>query len=691
MKTISIYDATPAKRKVSMEQKSWKYIRELSTLDNSDLNKLAMIDGNREFTYSRMFREWERYAAVFTALDMTEEQHARVGVLGSTCAEVIFSFYGLNMVGAQVSLVASWSAFNADRIGQTILDEKLTDIILTDDLAQPDLVREILLRRKELGLRHVILLHVRMNGPTASPMMTAGQEAKYALMRALYRPICMETLLASFGSGPVQYARREMDETAFIIHTTGTTTGAGKPVPLSDVALNAAVERFLQLKNLCLPFDHLVSTIMVDLSNSYGIINQVHLPFAMGATVVTIPFGFLNPLYYKAISTYRVSFFFSVNSMFERWLKLPEDTPFDFSSLKFVALGGTAVSTAEKKRYHEFLEAHGGKDVAILNGYGLSELGGACAIASADLDDETIGYAMPGITVRLYDEESGRYFSPRGKGGEGVLYMTSKSMAAPKLDGKEVLKVDMIGRTPYVCTNDLVRVDPDGRITYLGRANRFFMRDEGRKYESGRVETEFSRLKDIECCVIVAVYHKIKHDTIPMLCVQTLNKAGEPKDVILKALRRVFIEEKTLSEDNIPSRVMLAESLPRNANGKVDLSQINQGKVSGEIYTVDQVRTEDQLTDFTLTPYVNDPGDIVEQVLGTITADFKNRTPGGDLMREIQSGAPITESNLPNEFFDSMCYMHRQMTNNMFGMMNRWFSWHNQWVPFGKAPEKPNK
>jgi acyl-coenzyme A synthetase/AMP-(fatty) acid ligase len=679
MKTASIFDVTAGKRKVKKEQKAWKYIQDLCSLNDADLNKLAVIDGNRKYTYSGIFREWERYASVFTALDMTEEQNARVGILGSTCAEVIIAFYGLNMVGAQVSLVASWSAFNAERIKQTILQEKLTDFILTDDLAQPDLVGELLLKREELGLNHVIILHVHMAGATSSPMMTAAQETKYAFMKTLYRPICMETLLASFGYRSVRYSRREIDETAFIIHTTGTTSGVGKPVPLSDAALNAAVERFMMLKDLSLPYDHLVSTIMVDLSNSYGIIDQVHLPFAMGATVVTIPFGFLNPLYYKAISTYRVSFFFSVSSMFERWLKLPDDTPFDFSSLKFVALGGTAVSAAEKKRYHEFLEAHGGKDVTILNGYGLSELGGACCLSSPELDDETIGYPMPGITIRLRDEKTGRFFSPGKKGGEGVLYMTADSMAAPKLDGKDIIKVEIIERKPYICTNDLVRVDPDGRITYLGRANRFFMREEGRKYESGRVEAEFSRLEDIGGCAVLPVYRKLRHDTIPMLCIESRKGAGDPRDVARKAFCRVFIEEKTLTEDDIPSRVMLAEMLPRNANGKIDMYQLNRGEVSGDIYTVDPVREQDRISDFILTPCQDDSGDIVEQIMVSITDDFKNRTPANP------------EDYKLYEYINSMFYMHQQMMNNMFGMIDQWFPWVSPFMPFGRMPEKQKK
>ena len=235
------------------------------------------------------------------------------------------------------------------------------------------------------------------------------------------------------------------------------------------------------IKNLSLPFDNLVSMVIVDISTSYGFIDQVHLPFVMGATVVIVPLGILNPLTYKVISSYHVSFLFSVSSMFDRWIKMPEDVEFDFSSLKFVALGGTSVSAADKKRYNEFLEAHGGKDVMILNGYGLTEMGGACCLSSPELDDESIGYPMPGFTIQLYDEDNDRYFSPGEEGGDGILYLNSLSMSTPTLDGKTVIDVRDINGKPYLCTKDHVRVDPDGRITYLGRATRFFLNEEGRK------------------------------------------------------------------------------------------------------------------------------------------------------------------------------------------------------------------
>ena len=682
MGTASIYDVMTSRREVNANQRAWKYIRDLNEVTAGDLNKTAIIDGNKEYTYGQMFREWERHASVFSALGMTEMEHARVGILGSPSAETIFAFYGLNMVGAEISLVSSWTAFNFTRVKDSIVMEKLTDIILTDDLVQQDLVRELLLNRKELGLRHVIILHVPIAGPATIPMLTAAQEAKYALVKTLYHPICMETLLAAYGNHPVHYASQELSQTAFILHTSGTTSGVGTPVPLSDSALNEAVARFLMVKDLSLP-EHLVTSMIVDLSNSYGIITQVHLPFAVGGTVAVVPFGMLNPWFYKAVSAYRISFLFTINSMFERWMRLPEDTVFDFSSLKFVALGGAAVSAAEKRRYHEFIEAHGGKDVTILNGYGLSELGAACCLSSPDLDDEAIGYPMPGIDVRLCDDETGSFFSPEGETSEGVLYLSSKSMATPTLDGEEVIKVQMIDQKPYVCTNDFVRVDEDGKITYLGRANRFFLREEGRKYESGRVEAEFSRLASIENCGIVPVFHKQSHESVPMLCVKTLDDAGDPKDVIVQALKQVFIDEKTLPEEYVPLQVMLAEKLPLNANGKVDLFQLNRGMVDGEKYSVEPVYENDQLTDFELAPVEEGPSDIVQMAIDEISDGMRESMSTNKFMEILRKESPstsdISEALVGN--LDSMNQMYQQSMRNTFSMMGQTFPWFSQFTP----------
>ena len=573
------YNAMASRRCIPTDQKAWKFIRDVCSTSVSSLGKTAVVDGTRTFTYGLMFREWERYASVFSALGMTGENQSRVGLLGSTSAEAIFAFYGLNMVGAGVSLVPAYSALFTHKITETIRSEKLTDFIITDDFAQANLINDLLVQRTELGINNVVVLHVPVSGVTMNPVLTAVQESKYRYLKGLYGTICMDDLLEAYGEHPVSYTPEGSVGDAFILHTSGTTSGSGKPVAISDRAFNEAAAAFFEMEELNLPLDDLATAVIVDLSNAYGIIDQVHLPFAMGASVAVTPGGVLNPWFYKAIPAYRITFLFTISAMFERWMKMPETRGLDFSSLRFVALGGASVSAEDKHRYYTFMQAHGAGNITLLNGYGISELGGACCLSSADLDDESIGHPLPGVKARLLCEESGEYLTPKDAPCEGVLYLTSSSVATPELDGEAIMKIELIEGEPYICTNDLVRMERDGKITFLGRANRYFLHDEGRKFESGRVETEISRQSGIESCCIVPVYIKTTHDNIPMLCVKTLEGGENAREVVRKALRQVFIVEKTLNPDQIPSRVLLAEELPRNGNGKIDLYKIGRGEV----------------------------------------------------------------------------------------------------------------
>lgn len=670
-----MYEATTARRAINREKKAWEFIRDVNSMSSEDLEKIAIQDGVRRYSYEDMFREWERYASVFSCLGITGENQSRVGILGSTCAEVVFASYGLNMVGADVSIIAAYGALFPNNVTKTIRDENLTDFIITDDFAQANLINELFMKKDELGLKNIILLHAPVTGITVEPPLTMAQETKYRQWKGWYGPICMDRLLAVYGNYPINYASEENSDTAVILHTSGTTSGGGNPVALSDKAINEAAACFYEIKDISLPYDNLVSAVIVDLSNAYAFIDQIHLPFAMGASVTFVPWGILNPNYHRAISHYGITFLFAVSALFERWMKMPDQWTLDFSSLSFVVLGGAAVSAADKRRYYKFLQEHGAGDIILLNGYGISELGGACCLSTPDLDDESIGYPLPGVNVRLYDDENGSFLPADLRPSEGVLYLNSPSVATIMLDDKEIMKVEYVDGEPYICTNDLVRVDEDGRINFLGRANRYFINEEGRKYESGRVETEFSRQPDIESCCVVPVYIKVTHDNIPMLAVKTLEAAGDALEVVHKALKNVFLDEKTLLPDLLPYRVLIAKDLPRNRNGKIDLYKISKGEVEGPIFTVEAIRIGDTIKDFLLKPYQEGgPTDMIKEVMDGMSGAVKDNMPFGNKMtNNIKEEVTSMNDNAQKAFesFSNMQQMRMQMMNDMMkNMMN---------------------
>ena len=659
----------------NQQQKAWRFIRDCNGASSRDLSRTAIATGAKTYTYGQMFHQWERYAAVFSALHMTEADRARVGMMGAFAAEAIFAFYGLNMVGAEVSVLSSFSGLKPGRVKQTIRDEKLTDFIITDDFAQPNLIQELLEQKDALGLRNVIVLHVPAYG-SGGNMIAAAQETKYMYLKGWYAPICMDLLLAAYGDGPVAYADDAGSETAVILHTSGTTGGVGKPVVLSDQALNAAAVSFAKASFAWIPQDDLVCALSIDLSNAYGLVDQVHLPLAFGGAVAVVPGGALNPTFYKEIPALKITLLFCISAMFNCWMKLPESTKFDFSGLRCVVIGGAAVSAKDKRRFYDFLRANGGGDIPIINGYGISELGGACCLSTAELDDESIGYVLPGVSYRLLDEESGKFLSGRDAPCTGVLYLNSPSVTCGRLDGKELCKTEMIGKKPYVCTNDAVSADAAGKLTFLGRANRYFINDSGVKYESGRVETEFSRQAGIESCCVVPQYVKTRHDNLPMLCVCAPGKDEAPEETVRKALLQVFCTDKTLPAEYVPHLVLIAPELPRNVNGKIDLYGIQQGQVSGDRYEVKAVKRKGCITDFKLIPDAGESDNMIKEVFDGIAADIKDNLSIKNMIAEKEPFInPFASLNAMSQLSGRMMSMVNYANQPMFAQPGtNWFA-----------------
>ena len=61
-------------------QKVWAYVKERISADDGLMNRTALIDCTREYTYRQMFGEWERYARAFSALGICAENGSRAAV-----------------------------------------------------------------------------------------------------------------------------------------------------------------------------------------------------------------------------------------------------------------------------------------------------------------------------------------------------------------------------------------------------------------------------------------------------------------------------------------------------------------------------------------------------------------------------------------------------------------------------------
>ncbi len=584
-------------------QKMWKLIKETNSVNDERLNNIAIMDGQRSYTYRQMFREWERYAEIFAALGITGKNHSRVAVTSAIATEVIFSTYALNMLGASVSIMYENETMLPKRFREMIRAEHITDVILVDFCIIPSFLKDLLNDKDELGLKNIIIIHSEVSGPCTSGTMAKSANWIYEQIRNVRGAVFLRDLFHRYETTPFTAVRTTDDESAVVFHTSGTTKGIHKPIPMSDRAMNEAAIRMLDIPQAQEFVGKARVLISVDPANAYGMINQIHMPLTMGCTLAIVPMGANTLSFCHAITYYKADVVFTSATFIEAWCGAVAagNLNVDFSSLKMMVIGGSYISDESMKRYNDFLAANGAS-IKITNGYGLSEAGGACILANPESKDDEIGYPLPGISIKIYDQDEDKYYDISEGERSGVMYIGSSSLSSGKLDGETYFEPEDIDGKPYICTYDQVRVNENGSITFLGRMDRYYVNNEGVRFDAGLVETLMSKQDGIKECAVIPLYDKVLHDTQPGLVVSVHETDKSPEAVVKEAMVKEFIAEGHFEETNLPVMCSIVPGLPHNAAGKIDVHGITSGEIPGMHFSVTPIRIEDKLADIILAP-----------------------------------------------------------------------------------------
>ena len=578
----------------------WQYIRERCDAEPDRFHKTAIIDCTREYTYAQMFLEWERYARVFSALGMTEENHARVGIAGTISAEPLFAFYGLNMTGATVSMM-SYPDFLPNGQWKTMLEkEHITDLLISDIMVSPETWPEIQKAKEMLGLRNVILLHSRLGGPCSGPAELAYNEFNYHMLRRRRDTVFMNDLLQKYKATEIVYGSGDPDHLAIITHTSGTTKGTRKPLPFKERSVNAVLTDFKtgfhafvkeQDKSTQLRFAP-----SFDFSSFLCMCGIVNTSLGLGDCVVLTFFGFMHPKFIRAVDYYKISILFTSGFMMDNWIARQDIDHPDFSSVKMFSCGGSYMPPEKIRKYNAFIKEHGCA-VRISRGYGMSETGGLQLYVPMDREDDILGFPEPKEGFRIQDEEDGKFYTIDDGVRTGVMYMMSDSLCENELDGEVLFEYTKIDGRDFICSNDLVRINPDGSLSYAGRADRFFTNNEGIRFEAGAVETRISAQRGIIHCAVVPVLDKRIHDTVPVLYVVPERQGNAAVEDVRMAIRTVFFTEGLIERSALPTQFVLVADIPCNANGKIDVYKITRDRLKGEAYNIEAVHEDGRIAD----------------------------------------------------------------------------------------------
>jgi malonyl-CoA/methylmalonyl-CoA synthetase len=219
-------------------------------------------------------------------------------------------------------------------------------------------------------------------------------------------------------------------------------------------------------------------------------------------------------------------------------------------------VSGSAPLLAETHRSFEAKTGH-----RILERYGMTETG---MITSNPYDGErragTVGYALPGVSVRIADDE-GREV-PHGEVGtievkgpnvfKGYWDMPEETARSFRPDG-------------YFITGDLGVMEPDGRVSIVGRGKDLIISG-GLNVYPKEVEIELDAMDGVTESAVIGVPHPDFGESV--VAVVTGNPPPEPEMIAQLSER--------LARFKVPKRIFTVPELPRNVMGKVQKAELRQ-------------------------------------------------------------------------------------------------------------------
>jgi acyl-CoA synthetase (AMP-forming)/AMP-acid ligase II len=218
--------------------------------------------------------------------------------------------------------------------------------------------------------------------------------------------------------------------------------------------------------------------------------------------------------------------------------------PAGLSSIRSVVCGTAPLDPDDADA---FFERYG---IPVLVSYGATEFGGG--VAGWNLPDHeefwarkrgSVGRAHAGCELRVVSERDGSVLAP---GEEGLL-----EVKASQLGGRE-----------WVRTTDLARIDADGFLWILGRADQAILRG-GFKVLPDVVRSALERHPDVRGAVVVG-RADARLGAVPVAAVELRPGATTSQ-------RNLEFASKYLAPYEVPVEVALWSELPRTDSGKVDL------------------------------------------------------------------------------------------------------------------------
>ncbi len=347
-------------------------------------------------------------------------------------------------------------------------------------------------------------------------------------------------------------AARAQDDLAAILYTSGT-TGRSKGAMLTHGNLLSNAEALVALWRFTAA-DVLLHALPI--YHTHGLFTAFNTVLRAGASLIVLPrFDAAEVVRAMAGATVMMG----VPTFYTRLLEVPGLDVATAGRLRLF-VSGSAPLLAETHRAWQVRTGH-----AILERYGMTETN---MNTSNPHDGErragTVGFPLPGVTLRIVDSVSGDAV-PSGSVGSievrgpnvfaGYWRNPAKTAADFRQDG-------------FFVTGDLGVIDAEGYVSIVGRSKDLIITGGFNVYPK-EVELELDAIAGVLESAVIGVPHADFGEAVVAVVVRRAGHALSDGDVIAALDGR-------LARFKQPKRVVFVAELPRNAMGKVQKAALRE-------------------------------------------------------------------------------------------------------------------
>lgn len=487
----------------------------------NDPDRLAVIDGDRAFTYAQLHAA-ARTVARFL-LDCGVQRGDRVAMTVPNSAEFPIVYFGILHAGGVV--VPMNTMLKRDEVAYHLRDSGAKVYFWAGAAGEEG-------RRGFEAVDSCEHLLIIGDAPGAPVPGTTS------LADVLRRPAKVNTAAAT-----------EATDTAVVLYTSGTT---GKPkgaeLTHANMVLNAfAHNRLLEAS----PSDvHLVT---LPLFHSFGQTVHMNAGFSIGATLVLVP-RFDAAAALQLMAKHRVTVFAGVPTMYWALIAAADQAEHsvDLARLLRIAVSGGAAMPVELLA--RFKRVFG---IAVREGYGLTETSPTVTFNPLGSPNRpgSIGQPIWGVEIKLIDPD----WNEVGEGEFGELAVRGHNVMKGYL-GRPEATAEVV-RDGWFRTGDIARRDDAGYYYIVDRAKDLIVRGGFNVYPR-EVEETLIKHPEVSLVAVVGVPDPRVGEEVKAFVIRQPGSALTAEDLITWSRDR-------LATYKCPRAVEFRETLPTNTTGKL--------------------------------------------------------------------------------------------------------------------------